>query len=454
MRRIIVRARRGLLAAALAVAAVLAGGSAAHAATTAASNTPCTFGPATSCQSTDATVTVNIDYSDASDCIFTWHVAWGDGSVSDVVVADPLDGYRLLGLHTYVNTGAFTISATGQVTSGNCTATSGKYYFTLSQIPTPVSGPVTGATYVALGDSYSSGEGLGPFQAGTDVSGGLTKNTCHRSASGAYSDLSPAIVLPQVTDRAFWACSGATTKDMLNVPGTDGTPKQYGQPEQLTTIGSTTKYITVTVGGDDLGFSTIAYSCVTLEAGSKVFLSGAACSAQLKASKKKLSSLQANLTTLYEALLSRAAPGAELVVAGYPKIFPSSFKGLGTLKGKAFCTFDHLTGVGTIGMLVTNAQQVAAFEAQLNTAIQNAVSSANEEFPGQIKYSNLYPTSVPRNCKGTTPNATVTGFELALGDGTGPGGLISTASFHPTKAGQEVYAKAIENTFISFNLLA
>lgn len=454
MRRIFVRARRGLLlAAALAVAAaVLSGGTAAHAATTAASSAPCTFGPATSCQSTDATVTVNIDYSDASGCTFTWHVAWGDGTVSDVVVTDPLDGYRLLGLHTYVSTGKHTISATPQVTAGNCTASPGRYYFTLNQIPTPGSGPVTGATYVALGDSYSSGEGLGPFQAGTDVSGGLTQNTCHRSASGAYSDLSPAIVLPQVTDRAFWACSGATTKDMSNVPGTNGTPKEYGQPEQLTTVGSTTKYITVTVGGDDLGFGTIVESCVTAEIGSIVVLPGTACGAQLNASEKKIPSLQANLATLYEALLKRAAPGAELVVAGYPKIFPSSFKGLGTFKGKSFCTLDHLTGVGTVGLLVTNAQQVAAFEVKLNAAIQNAVGVADEKYPGQVKYSNIYPTSVPRNCKGTTPDATVTGFEFALG--TGNHYIVSGASFHPTQAGQKVYAKAIENTFLSFNLLA
>jgi hypothetical protein len=458
MSRIFARARRGLLlAAALAVAAALSGGTAAHAATAAASSTPCTFGPATSCESTDPTVTVNLHNSGASACTFTWHVGWGDGKVSDVVITDPPDGYGLLGLHTYVKTGAYTISATGQVTSGGagCTVTNGDFFFTLDQIPTSGSGPATGATYVALGDSYSSGEGLGPFQAGTDVISGLKQNTCHRSASGAYSDLSPAIVLPQVTDRAFWACSGATTQDMMwQVPETTWTPNHYGQPRQLTTIGSTTKYITVTVGGDNVEFSKIGYACVTLEVGIAVYLSGDGCSAQLKVEEKKLSSLQINLATLYKALLNRAAPGAELVVAGYPKIFPSSFKGLGKLNGNSFCTFDHLTGVGTLGMLVTNAQQVAAFEANLNTAIQKAVTSAAKTYPGQVKYSNIYPTSVPRNCKGTTSNATVAGFELARGTGTGPHGLISTATFHPTKAGQKVYANAIEKTFLSFDAVA
>lgn len=458
MFRISGRGRRGLLsAAALAVAAAaLSGGATAHAATTAASSTPCVFGPASACESTDPSVTANIHNSGASACISSWHVAWGDGKVSDVVVTYPPDGYGLVGLHTYAKTGTFTISLTGKVTSGdNCTITSGTYQFTLAPVTTAGSGPVTGATYVALGDSYSSGEGLGPFQAGTAVISGLKQNTCHRSASGAYSDLSPAIVLPQVTDRAFWACSGATTQDIYwHAPEITTYTKQYGQPWQLFTVGSTTKYITITVGGDDLGFSKIGESCTTLEIAGKVHpLSKTSCGNQLKSSENGIRSLQTNLTTLYKALLSRAAPGAELVVAGYPEILPSSFKGVGTLNGKSFCTFDHVNHLGTafiIGMSVTNAQQVAAFEKKLNTTIQTAVSSVAKAYPGQIKYSNIYPTSVPRNCKGTTPNATVAGFELSIGHGSGPLNAISTATFHPTKAGQKVYANAIEKTFLSF----
>lgn len=344
------------------------------------------------------------------------------------------------------------IRVTGKLVAGLTTLLMLCAVPTVAAVPALASVPTTGATYVALGDSYSSGEGLGPFQAGTGVNSGSKENTCHRSASDAYSDLSPAIVLPNVTNRAFWACSGATTADMSNVPGTNGTPKEYGQPMQIATVGRTTEFITVTVGGDNLGFSQIGESCTTLEIGSKIHaLSKTSCSDQLKASENGIPSLQASLTTLYMGLLDSAAEGAELVVAGYPRFLPSSFKGVGKLKGKPFCTFDHVTGIGTIGMLVTNAQNVAAFEVKLNAAIQNAVSAAAKDFPGQIKYSNIYPTSVPRNCKGTTPNATVTGFELSPGgNGTGPGHLVSTATFHPTKVGQKVYAKAIEATFNTF----
>lgn len=126
-----------LPAVALAVAAALSGGTAAHAATTAqvataaASSTPCSFDPVTSCQSTDAAVTVNSQFSGASACTFTWHVDWADGNTSDVTVTDPADGYAALARHTYAKAGAYHITATGQVTAGDCTTTTGNYYFTL-----------------------------------------------------------------------------------------------------------------------------------------------------------------------------------------------------------------------------------------------------------------------------------------------------------------------------------
>ena len=93
---------------------------------------------------------------------------------------------------------------------------------------------------------------------------------------------------------------------------------------------------------------------------------------------------------------------------------------------------------------------MASFEVKLNAAIQTAVNSVATAYPGRVKYGDIYPTSVARNCKGTTPNAKMPdSSSLRAGNGTGPGGYISTATFHPTKAGQKVYAKAIEAAFNS-----
>jgi hypothetical protein len=318
---------------------------------------------------------------------------------------------------------------------------------------TRASGAAPTATYVALGDSYSAGEGLGPFEAGTATSKGPHRNSCHRSKSQAYASLSPAVVLPQVKSRGFWACSGATVRDVQNIPGQNGTPSQYGQPSQLASVGPGTKYITLTVGGDDLGFGDIGDACAEAQIHNKVWrFSKTSCSTQVAQEEANIPSLTSDLEAVYNALLSRSAAKSKLVVAGYPKVIPDRFGKLGTVNGTPFCTFDHLRGVGSVGMPVPDAQRVASFEKQLNRAIHTAVDSIASDYPGRIAYADLYPASVPRNCTGTTSGATVAGVELSpLRRGIGPGGFISTATFHPTKAGQRTYATATQAAFTNLS---
>ena len=82
--------------------------------------------------------------------------------------------------------------------------------------------------YVALGDSYSAGEGLSPYVDGTDVDFGSGYNQCHRSASRASAyfvsanDGLPGAWIAEDAEEslygttfAFNACSGSTTEDIL-----------------------------------------------------------------------------------------------------------------------------------------------------------------------------------------------------------------------------------------------
>jgi hypothetical protein len=140
------------------------------------------------------------------------------------------------------------------------------------------------ARYVALGDSYSSGEGVPEFEAGTDtdrehmgnlsfsvdwsamwtqlknmVMGVTTDNTCHRSETGSYSrilaadesfgrDLAP-------TDVA--SCSGAVTADV-----TSPNPVQANEPAQVDHLNQFTQVVTLTMGGNDVGFADVAAHCI------------------------------------------------------------------------------------------------------------------------------------------------------------------------------------------------
>jgi hypothetical protein len=321
-----------------------------------------------------------------------------------------------------------------------------------------VAGPAPGATiahtYVALGDSYASGEGLGDYAAGTDVSTGRKRNVCHRS-SHAFSQIS-ATVLPAVQDRGFWACSGATSTAMLSVP-TD----QYQQPRQTDQVGSATQWISLFAGGDDLDFGPIGISCAEAVSNHRfvVRFSGTSCSSALSSARAKRPTAQAHLAQLYTKLLANA-PKSALVVMGYPRILPALYDGVPKIAGSDFCVLDHYPtpfGVVDVGMPVTDAKNVDQFVTDLNDTVQSAVDQVKAQLGGnafRIRYVDNYTSSVPHNCKGTTPGATVSAFQISAGQGIGGNLvklLVSTATFHPTKVGQQLLADNAEAAFEDFD---
>lgn len=108
------------------------------------------------------------------------------------------------------------------------------------------------AQYVALGDSYASGEGLAPYEAGTDTA----DNRCHRSVDDSYPEQ-----LEGGTKRAFdratsRACSGAITASVLGtLPGSDVGP-------QVGFLTPRTRTVTMTIGGNDVGFVPVLRDCI------------------------------------------------------------------------------------------------------------------------------------------------------------------------------------------------
>jgi hypothetical protein len=140
MKRLVTRPRSLVLVVVLAVITAICTVSTAHAApgngatsrATAASGTPCSFVPALTCQSTNAKVALNIDYyGEQSGCTYVWAVDWGDNNSQSFTVTDPADDYVFLANHTYSGAKTYTITVTGQVTDGICTATGFTAQFTL-----------------------------------------------------------------------------------------------------------------------------------------------------------------------------------------------------------------------------------------------------------------------------------------------------------------------------------
>jgi lysophospholipase L1-like esterase len=143
-------------------------------------------------------------------------------------------------------------------------------------------------SYVALGDSYSSGVGTRTY-----LSDGTS---CQRSVY-AFPSL---IAAAKGYALNFRACSGAKVSDVTST--------------QLSALSATTAYVTISVGGNDAGFTSVLTTCA--QPGWLSNCSGAIT----KARSYITTTLPGSLATLYGAIRSRA-PNAEVVVVGYPRLF-------------------------------------------------------------------------------------------------------------------------------------
>ena len=154
---------------------------------------------------------------------------------------------------------------------------------TLSAAPAHAAG-----SYVALGDSYSSGTGTRTY---------LNDGTsCQRSVH-AYPSLVSA---SKGLTLNFRACSGAT---VANVTST-----------QLSALTTSTTQVSISVGGNDAGFAAVLTECA--QPGWASDCNGAIDGAQAIIN----GSIPGRLSTLYASIRSKA-PNAKVVVVGYPRIF-------------------------------------------------------------------------------------------------------------------------------------
>jgi lysophospholipase L1-like esterase len=142
-------------------------------------------------------------------------------------------------------------------------------------------------TYTALGDSYSSGTGTRDYYPDS--------GSCQRSPR-AYPVLDAARLGAALS---FAACAGATTSSVLS--------------GQLGSLNASTGYVTVSAGGNDLGWSSVILQC----AKPWPFT----CWGDIDNAEAKIRTvLPAALDQLYDRIRA-LAPNARVVVVGYPRLF-------------------------------------------------------------------------------------------------------------------------------------
>jgi hypothetical protein len=147
MKILVNRPRSLLLVAALAVTVAMCPLPAANAASSAdatpvkpaASSTQCNFvRTLDACESTDPTVAYyDSPTGNVLDCTFAFGVTWGDGGSTTKTLTNPPAGHNLVGEHTYVEPGVYSIAVMVEVTAGPCTAMNSAHTFTLLAAPLP-----------------------------------------------------------------------------------------------------------------------------------------------------------------------------------------------------------------------------------------------------------------------------------------------------------------------------
>ncbi len=260
----------------------------------------------------------------------------------------------------------------------------------------PAGAAVPSGSYVALGDSYSSGA-LVPNQ--VDLN-------CTRSDHNY-----PSVVRASVGSSSFTdvSCGGATTADILN-PGAG--ELGIAVPAQVDALSTTTKVVTVGIGGNDIGFAGIITSCTELSFNSPF---GSPCKDKYTAGgvdqlQQRIAATASKVAAVLSAIHAHA-PNARVLLVGYPVIAPDSGFGCWPLVPIAYGDIPYLRNT----------------EKSLNAMLQAQAAT------GGATYVDTYTPSIGHDfCKSTSTRWV---------EGLFPGN--PAAPFHPNANGEAAMARAV-----------
>ena len=233
--------------------------------------------------------------------------------------------------------------------------------------------------YVSLGDSYSAGGGLA---GGTEP--------CGRAPS-AY----PTLVAQRAAlDASFHACNGATTDHVLD------RGQHSGQGRQIDGISADSDVVTLSIGGNDIGFGPVIRECVLGEQ-SCVRFDGRVTAA--------LADLGRRLTGVYSEVRKRA-PAADILVLGYPRLVADPEQ-----TGLSMCA----------GLTAEEASWVRQKGDELDRVVRTAADAAGVRF--------VDAASAFAGHEACTAEPWMEGISLAT----------AVSSFHPNAAGHDQLARLV-----------
>ncbi len=300
--------------------------------------------------------------------------------------------------------------------------------------------PGLGATneYVALGDSYASGEGSFSYIG--------TAAPCYRATEGYAEQIATAYSYPL----DFAACGGATIRNMVE-----------GKSAQIDQVTKTTHLMTISVGGDSVGFSHVLASCIGglfvkggkgcaqrdettaqaalawLENGrppGKYKLPGINSALNSGAPTEKNKVHLPGLAELYEELVARAAPGAQLIVIGYPDLFETARNPIEN------CQVGTAYGVDKLTIAASDVEWLNERANQLDEIVQSQAELASSKTGANIVFVDPRPAFYGGAVCDETGEEYINPLDLEY-----PSGKVNPEpeSFHPTQEGQNILASEL-----------
>jgi hypothetical protein len=443
-------------------------------------------------------------------------ISWGDGSVTPASLTTPSPGSPELdvaGSHTYWIPGPADVAITVTDTrTGSATLFKGT--------------AVIASSYAALGDSYSSGEGAGwppgqfhpnlpgcdwtlyqdssgvLYKGSTDHIDGahpqflpplssnacydgdaphpLTGDTCHRAIT-AYPHVVARLLAINGMTLNFVACSGDVVQDAYTAAGLFHHDHVHtGENPQIGSLRSKVSLITLTFGGNNVGFAGLAKKCVTATndydcisqdnaalnslgytttagsphdgafkpheyVGIQHTPGNISLASQVNTTDRLISTsttcndsgcdLHDALVLLYR-VLKTDAPGARILVLGYPHFFPSG--GTGNTC-EHFSNFEQQwvnDRINIVDQIIQDAALESGVAQYVN--VYNALAG-HEECTGDPNFAVDPNTSQVAPCTGRWIN----GIDLVAG------ALGSPENLHPNPCGHQAEGQIVASAYSS-----
>jgi hypothetical protein len=243
----------------------------------------------------------------------------------------------------------------------------------------PDTGSVSGPL-VALGDSFAAGNLIPSSPSGTPAG-------CLRSSHDYGADVAAALRIARYVDAT---CTGASTKSM-----TEPEPVALGtNAPQFGSLASGDSVVTLTIGGDDIGFLGILETCAKL---SLTGLFGDPCERHYTAGGTDHLMAAINATAPKVAAVLRGvharAPHARVLLVGYPDILPSTGHGCWPEVPFAFGDVPYLRGL-EIDFNLMLASVAVANGATFVDTYQATIGHDACQRPGVKDIEGLIPTSL------------------------------------------------------------